>query len=53
MEVTVNELLEKLKMQFYDWCTSLPLDEIASNEKLVAYVERFERLLVGKVGGGV
>ena len=51
MNVRLDELLERLKWDFYDWCGYLSVDEIASNQKLVSYVEKFERLLAAKISG--
>jgi len=40
-------LLNELKLHFYDWCSYLTIDEIVSNEPLIAGIEKLERLLVG------
>ena len=39
--------LKDLKWAFYDWCASLTIDEIVSNEPLIEVIERVERMLVG------
>lgn len=39
-------LLNELKLHFYDWCSYLTIDEIVSNEALIAEIENLERILV-------
>lgn len=38
--------LIRLKENFYDWCSLLSIDEVVSNYRLIAAIERIERELV-------
>jgi hypothetical protein len=46
MEQSVSEIINELKMDFFDWCSMLSLDEICSNRKLISVAERLERMLL-------
>ncbi len=39
-------LITQLKEEFYDWCTMLSIDEIASNRRLMRAIERMEKRLL-------
>ena len=39
-------LLKELKLNFYDWCSYLSIDEVISNESLIVVIEKVERLLI-------
>ena len=41
--------LRELKEEFYDWCTMLSLDELASNVPLGKAIERLERSLIDAI----
>lgn len=43
------EDLRQLREAFYDWCTLLSIDEIASNDPLIVAIRRVENSLVEAV----
>ena len=45
--------LKKLRDQFYDWCSQLSLDEVASNEELIRTIEEMERFILSTYGASL
>ncbi|MGK5086976.1 hypothetical protein WDW86_05415 [Bdellovibrionota bacterium FG-2] len=50
LEMSPSEALNQLKLEFFEWCGLLSIDEIVSNANLIRVIERLERMLLAAGG---